>query len=82
MSSGCAGCWDIRGRSRRRRSRCHEVRAIGWSASPRSDAEWRFVDREVPPIIERVREAKANFPPADHVSAEGAARLDAVLERY
>jgi hypothetical protein len=58
------------------------VRAIGWSASPRSDAEWRFVDREVPPIIERVREAKANFPPADHVSAEGAARLDAVLERY
>ena len=51
-------------------------------ATPRSEDEWRFVDREKPPIIERVKEAKANFAPADGVAPERAALLDAVLERY
>ena len=50
--------------------------------TPRSEDEWRFVDRETPPIIERVKEAKANFAPADGVAPERAALLDAVLERY
>ena len=50
--------------------------------TPRSELDWRFVDREKPPIIERVKNAKANFPPADHVSPSRAALLDAVLERY
>jgi hypothetical protein len=47
--------------------------------TPRSDAEWRFVDRETPPIIERVRTASANFPPAAAVSPQRLALLDRAL---
>jgi len=50
--------------------------------TPRSEKEWVFVDRETPPIIERVRNAQANFPPANSVSRERLAVLDAVLARY
>jgi hypothetical protein len=51
-------------------------------APPRSEREWAFVDREVPPIIERVRKAVANFPPADSLAADRLALLDLVLARY
>jgi hypothetical protein len=51
-------------------------------ATPRSEAEWRFVDREVPPVIERVRQASGNFPVTGGVSAERLALLDAALGRY
>ena len=50
--------------------------------TPRSAKEWRFIDRETPPIIERVKKGVANFPPAANVSPEGAALLDAVLARF
>jgi hypothetical protein len=50
--------------------------------TPRTAEEWAFVDREVPPIIERVRTATANFPPADRVSPERLAALDDVLGRF
>jgi hypothetical protein len=50
--------------------------------TPRSEEEFAFVDRETPPIIERVKSATANFLPAAHVSAERLALLDAVLARY
>jgi len=50
--------------------------------APRSEREWRFVDRESPPIVDRVRSASANFPPADRVSAERLALLDAALARF
>jgi len=49
---------------------------------PRSEREWAFVDREVPPIIERVKNAVANFPPAASLSRDRLALLDAVLARY
>ena len=49
--------------------------------APRSESEWRFVDRETPAIIDRVRSASANFPPADRVSAERLALLDRTLAR-
>src|SRR5207245_9511291 len=48
---------------------------------PRSAKEWAFVDREVPPIIERVKHAVANFPPATNLSSERFALLDLVLAR-
>ena len=50
--------------------------------APRSEREWRFVDRESPPIVDRVRSASANFPPADRVSAERLALLDVALARF
>jgi len=49
---------------------------------PRPGEAWLFVDREVPPIIERVRSASANFPPASQVSPERLDLLDLVLTRY
>ncbi len=48
---------------------------------PQSPAEWRFVDRESPPIIERVKNAVENFPPASGLSADRLAILDAALDR-
>ena len=51
-------------------------------APPRSEREWAFVDREVPPIVERVRNGVANFPPADGLAADRLALLDLVLARY
>ncbi len=33
--------------------------------TPRTEQEWAFVDRETPPVIERVRSGTGNFPPAD-----------------
>jgi len=50
--------------------------------TPRSEAEWAFVDRESPPIIERVKGAFANFPPAVRVSPDRLALLEEVLARY
>jgi hypothetical protein len=41
-----------------------------------------FVDREDPPIIERVRTATANFVPTDHLSPERLAMLASVLDEY
>ena len=49
--------------------------------APQSESEWRFVDRETPPIIDRVRGAYANFPPAERVSSERLALLDRTLAR-
>jgi len=49
---------------------------------PRSERDWAYVDREVPPIIERVRKAVANFPPAGSLAADRLALLDLVLARY
>jgi hypothetical protein len=50
--------------------------------APRSEREWAYVDREVPPIIERVRNAVANFPAASSLAADRLALLDLVLARY
>ncbi|PYR24746.1 MAG: hypothetical protein DMF92_21970 [Acidobacteria bacterium] len=50
--------------------------------TPRSEAEWAFVDRESPPIIERVKGAFANFPPASRVSPDRLALLDEALASY
>jgi hypothetical protein len=50
--------------------------------TPRSEHEWRFVDRETPPVIERVKNAVANFPPATRVSPERLALLNVLLARY
>ena len=49
--------------------------------APRTEREWRFVDRESPPIVDRVTSATANFPPADRVSPERLALLDGALAR-
>src|SRR5262245_22617672 len=50
--------------------------------TPQSENEWRYVDRESPPILERVAKAVANFPPASYLSSERLAVLDATLARY
>ena len=50
--------------------------------TPRTGQEWVFVDRETPPIVERVKSAVANFPPANSVSPERLALLDSVLSDY
>jgi hypothetical protein len=50
--------------------------------TPRTEQEWRFVDRETPPIVERVQNAVANFPPAGSVSPERLALLDQLLAEY
>jgi hypothetical protein len=50
--------------------------------TPQSENEWRYVDRESPPILERVINAVANFPPAATASAERLKVLDATLARY
>jgi hypothetical protein len=50
--------------------------------TPRTDEEWAFVDRETPPIIERVRTATGNFPETTSVQRERLAQLDAVLASY
>lgn len=49
---------------------------------PRTENEWTFVDRETPPVVERVKNAVANFPPATSVSPERLALLDLVLAEY
>jgi hypothetical protein len=49
--------------------------------TPRSEDEWRFVDRETPPVIDRVKTASENFLPARGVSPGRVALLDAVLAR-
>ena len=49
--------------------------------APRAASEWGFVDRETPTIIDRVRNAYANFPPSDRVSAERLGLLDRTLAR-
>jgi len=51
-------------------------------AVPASADAWRFVDREEPPIIDRVTRAIANFPPADAVSEARLAALDAALTAF
>jgi len=51
-------------------------------AVPRAPDAWRFVDRETPPIIERVTGAIANFPPARQASTARLAMLDAALARF
>jgi hypothetical protein len=50
--------------------------------APHSEQEWIFVDRETPPIIERVKHAVANFLPTDRVSPERLALLELVLACY
>ena len=50
-------------------------------AAPQTERDWRFVDRETPPIIDRVRGAYANFPPAERMSSERLALLDRTLAR-
>jgi hypothetical protein len=50
--------------------------------TPRSENEWLFVDRETPPIIDRAKNAYANFLPTDRVSPDRLALLDLVLARY
>ncbi len=50
--------------------------------TPRSEKEWVFVDRETPPTIDRVKNAYANFPPANRVAPDRLALLDSVLARY
>ena len=50
--------------------------------TPRSNHDWEFVDRETPPVIERVRDAVGNFPPATSLSVRRLALLDEVLGRY
>jgi hypothetical protein len=40
---------------------------------------WRFVDRETPPIIERVETGTENFAPADGLDEERVAALDRAL---
>jgi len=49
---------------------------------PQNEAEWAFVDREDPPIIERVRTGTGNFVPVDRVSPARLAALAAVLDAY
>lgn len=51
-------------------------------ATPETADGWRFVDRETPPIIERVTGAFANFPPARDASSARLALLDAALARF
>lgn len=48
---------------------------------PTSPAGWRFVDREQPPIIERVIAASEGFQPADRLSPARLALLDTALAR-
>ena len=50
--------------------------------TPRTEQEWAFVDRETPPVIERVRSGTGNFPPATSLSRDRVALLDAVLAAY
>lgn len=45
-------------------------------------AGWQFVDREEPPIIDRVTQANANFPPAADAAPQRLADLDAALARF
>ena len=49
--------------------------------TPRSEDEWRFVDRETPPVIERVMNASENFRPANGLSPDRVSLLDVVLAR-
>ncbi len=48
---------------------------------PASADGFQFVDREQPPIIERVTAASEGFPPADRASDARIAALDQALER-
>ena len=61
-------------------------RADGSHASslpvPARHDEWRFVDREHPPIIERVSTATAGFLPTEGISEPRLRALDAALERF
>lgn len=50
--------------------------------TPRTEQEWAFVDRETPPVIERVRSGTGNFPPATSLSRDRVALLDEVLAAY
>jgi hypothetical protein len=50
--------------------------------APRSVSGWRFVDRETPPVIERVKDAVGNFPPAAGLSRRRLTVLDNALGRY
>ena len=49
---------------------------------PPDPAQWRFEDREHPPVIDRVRQGIMNFPESRGVSAKRLERLEAVLELY
>ena len=49
---------------------------------PANSAEWKFVDREHPPVIDRVRQGIVNFHPTAELSAPRVERLAAALERY
>jgi len=49
---------------------------------PRTGEAWVFIDRETPPIVERVKNAVANFPPSSGISPERLALLDEVLAEY
>ena len=44
--------------------------------------DWRFVDRERPPIIERVSTATAGFLPTDGISEPRLRALEAALDRF
>lgn len=46
---------------------------------PASVAEWKFEDREVPPVIERVQKGTINFVQSPRVSPERIARLKKAL---
>jgi hypothetical protein len=48
---------------------------------PATDREWTFVDREVPPVIERARRAIDNFTPADGLDADRLKLLAAAVAR-
>ena len=49
---------------------------------PATRDEWQFVDRERPPIIERVSTATAGFLPTEGISEARLRALDAALERF
>jgi hypothetical protein len=48
---------------------------------PQSTAEWKFVDREKPAIVERIRTAEGQFPAANEISEERLALLERCLTK-
>src|SRR5204863_434416 len=51
-------------------SRSTKTQAVSACGGCRGDRDWGFVEREMPPIIDRVKYAFSNFPPTDRVSPE------------
>jgi hypothetical protein len=50
--------------------------------APSDPAQWKYEDREHPPVIDRVRQGIMNFPESHSIGPRRLERLAALLERY